>query len=69
MAHRSLKLHLTGLLLSVIFQCSAMSSAICGDQLDIHAGGFDLKFPHHDNEIAQVRDSVIRQLFQFHSLV
>lgn len=34
-------------------ECSAMSSAICGDQLDIHAGGFDLKFPHHDNEIAQ----------------
>ena len=27
--------------------------AICGDKLDIHAGGFDLKFPHHDNEIAQ----------------
>ena len=31
-----------------------MSSAIFGDQLDIHAGGSDLKFPHHDNEIAQV---------------
>ncbi|VDO64750.1 unnamed protein product [Haemonchus placei] len=35
-------------------ECSVMSTAICGDQLDIHAGGFDLKFPHHDNEIAQV---------------
>ncbi|EGT38442.1 hypothetical protein CAEBREN_31972, partial [Caenorhabditis brenneri] len=35
-------------------ECSAMSSAICGSKLDIHAGGFDLKFPHHDNEIAQV---------------
>jgi len=34
-------------------ECSAMSSAICGDKLDIHAGGGDLKFPHHDNEIAQ----------------
>ncbi|KAI1715685.1 tRNA synthetases class I (C) catalytic domain-containing protein [Ditylenchus destructor] len=34
-------------------ECSAMSSAILGDKLDIHAGGFDLKFPHHDNEIAQ----------------
>ncbi|KAL3080010.1 hypothetical protein niasHT_034568 [Heterodera trifolii] len=34
-------------------ECSAMSGAICGDKLDIHAGGFDLKFPHHDNEIAQ----------------
>ncbi|CAB3410791.1 unnamed protein product [Caenorhabditis bovis] len=35
-------------------ECSVMSSAICGAKLDIHAGGFDLKFPHHDNEIAQV---------------
>ncbi|PIO67849.1 putative cysteine--tRNA ligase [Teladorsagia circumcincta] len=35
-------------------ECSVMSTAICGDKLDIHAGGFDLKFPHHDNEIAQV---------------
>uniref|UniRef100_A0A183BVA7 Cysteine--tRNA ligase, cytoplasmic n=1 Tax=Globodera pallida TaxID=36090 RepID=A0A183BVA7_GLOPA len=34
-------------------ECSAMSAAVCGDKLDIHAGGFDLKFPHHDNEIAQ----------------
>ncbi|CAD5226388.1 unnamed protein product [Bursaphelenchus xylophilus] len=34
-------------------ECSAMSTAICGQKLDIHAGGFDLKFPHHDNEIAQ----------------
>ncbi|WKY05404.1 hypothetical protein Q1695_005982 [Nippostrongylus brasiliensis] len=35
-------------------ECSVMSTAICGEKLDIHAGGFDLKFPHHDNEIAQV---------------
>uniref|UniRef100_F1L1Z1 cysteine--tRNA ligase n=1 Tax=Ascaris suum TaxID=6253 RepID=F1L1Z1_ASCSU len=35
-------------------ECSAMSSQICGSKLDIHSGGFDLKFPHHDNEIAQV---------------
>jgi len=34
-------------------ECSAMSQAICGPQLDIHMGGFDLKFPHHDNEVAQ----------------
>ncbi|PAV86186.1 hypothetical protein WR25_05337 [Diploscapter pachys] len=34
-------------------ECSVMCSAICGEKLDIHAGGFDLKFPHHDNEIAQ----------------
>jgi cysteinyl-tRNA synthetase len=30
-----------------------MSTAVCGSALDIHAGGSDLKFPHHDNEIAQ----------------
>ncbi|KJH52646.1 cysteine--tRNA ligase [Dictyocaulus viviparus] len=35
-------------------ECSVMSTAIFGPKLDIHAGGFDLKFPHHDNEIAQV---------------
>ncbi|KAE9556057.1 hypothetical protein FO519_000691 [Halicephalobus sp. NKZ332] len=34
-------------------ECSAMSTTVCGRYLDIHAGGFDLKFPHHDNEIAQ----------------
>lgn len=34
-------------------ECSVMASEICGEHLDIHAGGFDLKFPHHDNEIAQ----------------
>ncbi|CAH0552626.1 unnamed protein product [Brassicogethes aeneus] len=34
-------------------ECSAMASAICGSTLDIHTGGVDLKFPHHDNEIAQ----------------
>jgi cysteinyl-tRNA synthetase len=34
-------------------ECSVMATAICGPTLDIHAGGFDLKFPHHDNEIAQ----------------
>jgi cysteinyl-tRNA synthetase len=34
-------------------ECSAMNSAVLGDKLDIHGGGCDLKFPHHDNEIAQ----------------
>lgn len=34
-------------------ECSAMASAICGQTLDIHTGGVDLKFPHHDNELAQ----------------
>jgi cysteinyl-tRNA synthetase len=34
-------------------ECSAMASAIAGSQLDIHTGGEDLRFPHHDNELAQ----------------
>ncbi len=34
-------------------ECSAMSSHILGQPFDIHGGGVDLKFPHHENEIAQ----------------
>ena len=34
-------------------ECSVMASAIHGPVLDVHGGGVDLKFPHHDNEIAQ----------------
>lgn len=34
-------------------ECSAMSGALLGDVFDIHAGGLDLIFPHHENEIAQ----------------
>jgi cysteinyl-tRNA synthetase len=34
-------------------ECSAMSRRYLGDTLDIHAGGIDLMFPHHENEIAQ----------------
>jgi cysteinyl-tRNA synthetase len=34
-------------------ECSAMSGALLGEQFDIHAGGIDLIFPHHENEIAQ----------------
>lgn len=34
-------------------ECSAMAADICGSTLDIHTGGVDLKFPHHDNEMAQ----------------
>ena len=34
-------------------ECSAMSMALLGSQFDIHGGGMDLKFPHHENEIAQ----------------
>ena len=34
-------------------ECSVMSRRYLGDTIDIHAGGQDLKFPHHENEIAQ----------------
>lgn len=34
-------------------ECSAMSTAVLGEHFDIHGGGMDLKFPHHENEIAQ----------------
>lgn len=34
-------------------ECSAMASDVLGKQFDIHSGGIDLAFPHHDNELAQ----------------
>jgi len=34
-------------------ECSAMSQALLGEHFDIHGGGQDLQFPHHENEIAQ----------------
>ena len=34
-------------------ECSAMAKRYLGDQIDIHGGGMDLVFPHHENEIAQ----------------
>lgn len=34
-------------------ECSVMSSDILGDEFDIHGGGLDLIFPHHENEVAQ----------------
>jgi len=36
-------------------ECSAMSAALLGKTFDIHGGGIDLVFPHHENEIAQSR--------------
>jgi cysteinyl-tRNA synthetase len=36
-------------------ECSAMSGALLGETFDIHGGGVDLVFPHHENEIAQSR--------------
>lgn len=34
-------------------ECSTMSKSLLGETIDIHAGGSDLEFPHHENEIAQ----------------
>jgi cysteinyl-tRNA synthetase len=34
-------------------ECSAMATALLGTHFDLHGGGLDLKFPHHENEIAQ----------------
>ncbi|GAA2179241.1 cysteine--tRNA ligase [Leucobacter tardus] len=34
-------------------ECSAMSTRYLGDEFDIHGGGLDLRFPHHENELAQ----------------
>ncbi len=34
-------------------ECSAMSNSLLGNHFDIHGGGHDLQFPHHENEIAQ----------------
>jgi len=34
-------------------ECSVMSSALLGETIDIHGGGLDLQFPHHENELAQ----------------
>ncbi len=36
-------------------ECSTMAMNLLGEQIDIHAGGSDLVFPHHENEIAQVK--------------
>ena len=36
-------------------ECSAMAEKYCGAEFDIHGGGMDLIFPHHENEIAQSR--------------
>jgi cysteinyl-tRNA synthetase len=38
-------------------ECSAMSGSLLGETFDIHAGGIDLIFPHHENEIAQSRSA------------
>jgi cysteinyl-tRNA synthetase len=42
-------------------ECSAMSQAVLGDTLDIHGGGLDLQFPHHENELAQSESDTGRE--------
>jgi len=44
-------------------ECSAMSSTYLGGQVDIHGGGTDLIFPHHENEIAQSEAALGREPF------
>jgi cysteinyl-tRNA synthetase len=39
-------------------ECSAMSCAVFGERFDIHGGGLDLIFPHHENEIAQSEGAI-----------
>ena len=44
-------------------ECSAMSKKFLGNEFDIHGGGIDLLFPHHENEIAQSRCANSTKLF------
>ncbi|OGL34810.1 cysteine--tRNA ligase [Candidatus Saccharibacteria bacterium RIFCSPHIGHO2_12_FULL_47_16b] len=46
-------------------ECSAMSVKYLGQPFDIHTGGVDLKFPHHENEIAQSRAATGKELASF----
>lgn len=41
-------------------ECSAMSQHYLGENFDIHGGGLDLRFPHHENELAQSRASGVK---------
>lgn len=42
-------------------ECSVMATEILGQTLDIHSGGVDLMFPHHDNEVAQAEVSLVER--------
>ncbi len=46
-------------------ECSAMAMKYLGEQLDIHTGGVDLMFPHHENEIAQAEGISGKQFVRF----
>ena len=41
-------------------ECTVMSTKYLGETFDIHGGGMDLKFPHHECEIAQKTDATLR---------
>ncbi len=46
-------------------ECSAMSHAALGETIDIHGGGMDLKFPHHENELAQSESATGRTFVKY----
>ena len=46
-------------------ECSAMSTRCLGDSFDIHGGGMDLRFPHHENEIAQTEGATGKKFVNF----
>lgn len=46
-------------------ECSAMSAALLGESFDIHGGGADLQFPHHENEIAQSEGAFGKPMARF----
>ena len=53
-------------------ECSAMSKALLGEQIDIHGGGLDLLFPHHENEVAQSEacsDKEFSRFWVHHNLI
>jgi cysteinyl-tRNA synthetase len=46
-------------------ECSAMSMKYLGESFDLHAGGMDLQFPHHENEIAQSEGATGKQFAKY----
>jgi len=46
-------------------ECSAMSCSLLGEHFDIHGGGLDLQFPHHENEIAQSEGATGQQFVNY----
>ena len=46
-------------------ECSAMSMQALGEQFDIHGGGIDLQFPHHENEIAQSESATSKKFANY----